>query len=57
MGLHPPSVWMTTTSSLIESALLCLAQKAYGTGADAVEGEELVEIRREMCKRAVTRRR
>ena len=55
MGLHPPSVWMTTTSSLMSSVRPCLPEQPHGLRPDAVKGEEAVEIRRQVRDRAVTR--
>src|SRR5258705_2346454 len=44
LGLHPPSVWMTTTSSLMSSTGPCLPEQPHGARPNAVKGEELPEV-------------
>jgi pimeloyl-ACP methyl ester carboxylesterase len=53
LGLHPPSVWMTTTSSSMRSVRPCLPEQPHSLGPDAVKGEA-VEIRRQVRDGAVT---
>src|SRR3981189_3709269 len=53
LGLHPPSVWMTTTSSCMSSVRPCLPEQPHGLRPDAVKAEEAVEIRRQVCEGAV----
>jgi len=45
LGLHPPSVWMTTTSSPMRSVRPSLSEQTHGLWPDTVKGDALIEVR------------
>ena len=45
---------MSLTESSISSVRPCLPEQSHGLRADAVQGQEAVEIRRQVCDGAVT---